>query len=81
MESLAPGFLSRHRTRCRPGVLILRGDATEDARSHSHPRRDHGVTADPTNLTINAVSLIETHRDNRMYEWRTVEAVPLGHSA
>ncbi|ADB31356.1 hypothetical protein Kfla_2280 [Kribbella flavida DSM 17836] len=39
------------------------------------------VTADPADLTINAVSLIEMHRDNRMYEWRTVEAVPLGHSA
>jgi 2'-5' RNA ligase len=39
------------------------------------------VTADPADLTINAVSLIEMHRDNRMYEWQTVEAVPLGHSA
>jgi 2'-5' RNA ligase len=39
------------------------------------------VTTDPADLTINAVSLIEMHRDNRMYEWRTVEAVPLGHSA
>ncbi|WP_432948100.1 2'-5' RNA ligase family protein [Kribbella sp. CA-253562] len=38
------------------------------------------VTADPVDLTINAVSLIEMHRDNRMYEWQTVEAVPLGHS-
>jgi 2'-5' RNA ligase len=39
------------------------------------------VTIDPADLTISAVSLIEMHRDNRMYEWRTVEAVPLGHSA
>jgi 2'-5' RNA ligase len=39
------------------------------------------VTAAPADLTINAVSLIEMHRDNRMYEWRTIEAVPLGHTA
>lgn len=39
------------------------------------------VSADPADLTINAVSLIEMHRDNRMYEWRTIEAVPLGRSA
>lgn len=36
------------------------------------------VTADPADLTINAVSLIEMHRDNRMYEWQTIEAIPLG---
>lgn len=39
------------------------------------------VTADPADLTINAVSLIEMHRDHRMYEWRTIEAVPLGRPA
>ena len=37
-----------------------------------------GVTAAPADLTVDAVSLIEMHRENRMYEWRTVEAVPLG---
>ena len=30
-----------------------------------------GVTAAPADLTVDAVSLIEMHRDNRMYEWRT----------
>ncbi|WP_460664526.1 hypothetical protein [Kribbella swartbergensis] len=39
------------------------------------------VTTEPADLTINAVSLIEIHRDNRMYEWQTIEAVPLGHTA
>jgi 2'-5' RNA ligase len=39
------------------------------------------VTTDPADLTINAVSLIEMHRDDRMYEWRTIEAVPLGQPA
>jgi 2'-5' RNA ligase len=39
------------------------------------------VNAAPADVTINAVSLIEMHRDNRMYEWRTIEAVPLGQSA
>ncbi|MET9318054.1 2'-5' RNA ligase family protein [Kribbella sp. NPDC003505] len=36
------------------------------------------VSPAPADLTLNTVSLIEMHRDNRMYEWRTLEAVPLG---
>ncbi|MGV9980403.1 2'-5' RNA ligase family protein [Micromonospora wenchangensis] len=28
-------------------------------------------------LTLNHVDLIEMHRDQQMYEWRTVEAIPL----
>src|SRR6266508_1440965 len=39
------------------------------------------VSADPAKLTVSAVSLIEMHRDRRMYEWQTVKAVPLGRSA
>lgn len=38
------------------------------------------VEADPVEVTITHVSLIEMHRDNRMYEWTTVAAVPLGAS-
>jgi 2'-5' RNA ligase len=38
------------------------------------------VTSTPADLTLNTVSLIEMHRDNRMYEWQTIEAVPLGRS-
>jgi 2'-5' RNA ligase len=36
------------------------------------------VQADPVEVTISHVSLIELHRDNRMYEWTTVADVPLG---
>lgn len=36
------------------------------------------VDADPVDATIDSVSLIEMHRDNRMYEWRTVETIPFG---
>ncbi|RZT20125.1 2'-5' RNA ligase superfamily protein [Kribbella sp. VKM Ac-2569] len=36
------------------------------------------VVPAPADLTVNAVSLIEMHRDNRMYEWRIIEVVPLG---
>ncbi|MEV6272968.1 2'-5' RNA ligase family protein [Kribbella sp. NPDC051936] len=35
-------------------------------------------TAQPSAFAVDAVSLVEMHRDNRRYEWRTVEAVPLG---
>jgi 2'-5' RNA ligase len=36
------------------------------------------TAADSIEVRIDAVSLIELHRDNRMYEWRTIETVPLG---
>jgi 2'-5' RNA ligase len=39
------------------------------------------VDAEPVHLVVTAVSLIEMHRDRRMYEWQTVEAVPLGQTA
>jgi 2'-5' RNA ligase len=38
------------------------------------------VQAEPVDVTIGAVSLIKMHRDSRMYEWRTVETIPLGSS-
>jgi 2'-5' RNA ligase len=39
------------------------------------------IDAEPVDLVVTAVSLIEMHRDRRMYEWQTVEAVPLGQPA
>lgn len=36
------------------------------------------ATPAPVDLTIGSVSLIELHRDNRLYEWQTVERIPLG---
>lgn len=33
---------------------------------------------EPIQVAIPTVSLIKMHRDNRMYEWQTVEAVPIG---
>lgn len=36
------------------------------------------ITVEPIDVTIASVALIEMHRDYRMYEWRTVESVPLG---
>jgi 2'-5' RNA ligase len=36
------------------------------------------VDAEPVDVTITHVSLIELHRDDQMYEWSTVATVPLG---
>ncbi|WP_427889279.1 2'-5' RNA ligase family protein [Kribbella sp. GL6] len=36
------------------------------------------ITPRPADLTVTTVSLIELHRDNRQYEWRTIERVSLG---
>lgn len=38
---------------------------------------DSSGDPEPSNVTIPHVGLIEMHRDNRMYEWRTVAALSL----
>ena len=35
------------------------------------------VEAEKVRVTITHVDLIETHRDRQMYEWQTVEGLPL----
>jgi hypothetical protein len=39
-----------------------------------------GVPTDPVEASIQAASLIELHRDNRMYEWRTIAQAAIGAS-
>jgi 2'-5' RNA ligase len=39
------------------------------------------VTTTPANLVVASVELIVLNRDNRMYEWQTFAAVPLGGEA
>jgi 2'-5' RNA ligase len=36
------------------------------------------VHPEPASTTVTAASLIELHRDSRVYQWRTIEDVPLG---
>ncbi len=36
------------------------------------------IRPEPAEVTIDAASLIEQHRDNAMYEWRTITTVALG---
>ena len=36
------------------------------------------VTVAPTRVTIRQASLIEMHRDHRMYEWKSLTTIPLG---
>lgn len=38
----------------------------------------HAVETEPAAITVNRASLIELHRDHRIYQWRVVEEVPLG---
>jgi 2'-5' RNA ligase len=38
----------------------------------------NAVYAIPVQITVRTAALIELNRDNRMYEWRTVAAVPIG---
>jgi 2'-5' RNA ligase len=41
-------------------------------------RAIQGIDADPVDVVIAAVSLIEMHRDRRMNEWRTIADVRIG---
>jgi hypothetical protein len=63
-------------TRFRPHVSAAYVNASADPR----PVREalDAITPDPAQVTITHASLIEMHRDNRMYEWTTIAAVPLG---
>jgi len=36
------------------------------------------VQAEPVDVVLTHVSLIELHRDHRMYQWATVATVPIG---
>lgn len=36
------------------------------------------ISTAPVDVQIRAISLIELHRDNRMYEWQTVAEAPIG---
>ncbi len=60
----------------RPHISLAYANAPQPARA-AVAAVDRVAPA-PADLTVNAVSLIEMHRDNRMYEWRTVEVVTLG---
>jgi 2'-5' RNA ligase len=63
-------------TEFRPHVSLAYVNAIADAA----PVRAalDAVQVEPVEVTISHVSLIELHRDNRMYEWTTMAAVPLG---
>jgi 2'-5' RNA ligase len=39
-----------------------------------------GVESTPTRFRVDEVPLIEMHRDNRMYEWRSLQTIQLGTS-
>jgi 2'-5' RNA ligase len=60
----------------RPHVSAAYVNAPADSR----PVREalDAVTPDSVEVTITHASLIEMHRDNRMYEWTKIAAVPLG---
>jgi hypothetical protein len=72
--SLPPDLPPPPHASCRVDHLWIKGARLRAALGR-RPRRSPGAGR------FNHVSLIEMHRDNRMYEWRTIEAVPLGQPA
>lgn len=60
----------------RPHISLAYVNAPQPARAAL--AAVNRVAPAPADLTLNAVSLIEMHRDNRRYEWRTIEVVKLG---
>ncbi|MEV0329835.1 2'-5' RNA ligase family protein [Micromonospora echinospora] len=62
--------------RFRPHVSVAYLTADGSAAPYLGALR--AVRRQPARVTITHVDLIEMHRDQQMYEWRTVEAIPLG---
>lgn len=60
----------------RPHISLAYANAEGPA--HSAVQAVSKIEAVPAETTIRAVSLIEMHRDNRMYEWQTIDSIPLG---
>jgi len=59
----------------QPHVSLAYSNA--DHQSAEVARRLDEATVVPASVTIDRAALIELHRDNRMYEWRTITTVPL----
>jgi 2'-5' RNA ligase len=61
--------------RFRPHVSVAY--ITADGPTDPYLATVSSLDPEPANVSINHVSLIEMHRDNRMYEWTTVRTFPL----
>ncbi len=69
------------------GASVPEGDAFQPHVSLAYSNREHPtadviraldeISPEPVQATIDHAALIELHRDNRMYEWRTIALTPL----
>lgn len=75
-DVVGPDAVTENADDYRPHVSLAYFNAERPA--HFAVQAVSRVEGAPAETTIRAVSLIEMHRDNRMYEWRTIESVALG---
>ncbi|MFC0628285.1 2'-5' RNA ligase family protein [Kribbella deserti] len=74
-DALGPTAVPEEANGYRPHISLAYVNAQQPAANAI--QAIERVTAGAARTSIRTVSLIEMHRDNRMYEWRTVEAVRL----
>ena len=60
----------------RPHVSIAYANTGQDARPVAAALA--AVVTEPVLITLDQVELMRFHRDNRMYEWRSAEPLPIG---
>ncbi|MEJ1105470.1 MULTISPECIES: 2'-5' RNA ligase family protein [unclassified Kribbella] len=75
-KALGPGAVDLGPADFQPHVSFAYVNADQSAANVL--ARLTGVDSTPTELCVDAVPLIEMHRDNRMYEWRELDTLRLG---
>jgi 2'-5' RNA ligase len=63
----------------QPHISVTYSSDTQPAEKITHAIEF--ITSDPIEVPIKTASLIELHRDRRMYEWRTIADLAIGQSA
>jgi 2'-5' RNA ligase len=75
-EALGPRSVAGSDEDYSPHFSLAYANSSADATGI--PAALDAVAVPPVTTTVRRVALIEMHRDDRMYEWRTVEQVRLG---
>lgn len=77
-DSLGPDTAEISASRYQPHVSIAYANTDQPAAEVTTALGR--VDTEPVQIIIDAVPLIEMHRDNRMYEWQTLTVLPIGTS-
>ncbi|GAA1719347.1 hypothetical protein GCM10009745_80420 [Kribbella yunnanensis] len=78
-DTLGPGSVPDEAHGFQPHVTLAYSSSSQSA--DVIKSAIESIASEPVEVSIPTVSLIELHRDNRMYEWHTIAEVPIGSEA